>query len=315
MNKNNLVLPIMGFVAVVLTFASCNKNEDSEPVPVSGNEANHDYVDYGFTFDSTRMGDTINNVRFDTIVTRAIYFATCNIGATNPQDYGDYFAWGETETKSDFSYDNYFDKDNTGTTYVKYNDDFVKHIKGKDTLTQEPNFVITIGTTTEKAVILESSEDAAMVKWGGSWRIPTAKMWEQLFNECYIVWTSGYNGSSTPGYLIYKAKSDSDKGKNKNHYAGYTSTESYSMQDSHIFLPAGGRYEGEERLDEGTTGSYWIADMKRDGNKGYGDSGDIFFSSAGTHEIIKIWRYHGRLVRPVCCPIIDTKIIRVEIKQ
>ncbi len=309
MNRKNLILPIMGIVAATFVFSSCEKNEDSVPVPVSGSEANHDYVDYGFTFDSIRVGiDTINNVRVDTVVTRAIYFAICNIGATNPQDNGDYFAWGETETKSSFSYDNYFDKvegDSTAKNFTKYNDKFkTLKINGKNE-EKQPNFVITIGTTTESAAILESSEDAATVQWGNLWKIPTSLMWKMLQTECYWVWTSGYNGSNQSGYIVYKAKSANDRGKNKNKTAGYTSLESYSMNDQHIFLPAGGRYVDNKCQQAGTDGCYWVANMS--------DSEDYFAPGMPVGEASRI-RYHGRLVRPVCCPIIDTKTIEVEIK-
>ena len=76
-------------------------------------------------------------------------WATCNIGANYPEDYGDYYAWGETETKSNYDWSTY------------------KWCKGsEDTLTKyctDNDY----GTVDNKTV-LDPEDDAAHVKWGGS---------------------------------------------------------------------------------------------------------------------------------------------------
>ena len=50
-------------------------------------------------------------------------WATCNVGAESPEEYGDYFAWGETAPKGTYSWSNYFDTNDGGTTFAKYNND------------------------------------------------------------------------------------------------------------------------------------------------------------------------------------------------
>ena len=96
-------------------------------------------------------------------------WATCNVGATKPEEYGDYFAWGEREPKSNYNWGTYFDSD-TGTSFTKY--------------------------TTYKKTVLDAEDDAASANWGGSWRMPTNSEWTELLNNCTSVWTAlnGVNG-------------------------------------------------------------------------------------------------------------------------
>lgn len=93
-------------------------------------------------------------------------WATCNIGASNPWEYGNYYAWGETTTKSEYSRDSY--------TFTYYLND---EIGG------------------------ESSRDAATANWGGNWRMPTAAELEELINKCDWTWTAidGHRGYKVIG--------------------------------------------------------------------------------------------------------------------
>lgn len=79
-------------------------------------------------------------------------WATCNIGATSPQEYGNYYAWGETSTKGSYTADNY--------------------------------------TYSLNPTILPSSADAATANWGSGWRLPTKEEMEELLNNCSGIWTS-----------------------------------------------------------------------------------------------------------------------------
>ncbi len=89
----------------------------------------------------------------------SVKWATCNVGAEKPSDYGDYFAWGETSPKSEYTEAN-------SVTYKKNMGD----IAG------------------------DSRYDAARANWGGSWRLPTKAEIEELVNKCETRWTT-YNGS------------------------------------------------------------------------------------------------------------------------
>ena len=100
-------------------------------------ENGHDYVDLGLS----------------------VKWATCNVGATKPEQSGGYFAWGETESRSYFVTDNY----KWGWGYItKYNDE-------------------------DDLIELELSDDAAHVNWGGNWRMPTRAEFDELLTNC--VWS------------------------------------------------------------------------------------------------------------------------------
>ena len=125
---------------------------------------NHDYVDLGLP--------------------SGTLWATCNVGANSPEEYGDYFAWGETETKTDYSWDTYKFTTDGGSTFTKY-------------------------TETDGKTTLDPEDDAAAVNWGGKWRMPTDDEWTELRENCTWTWTSlnGVNGyevtSKTNGNSIF----------------------------------------------------------------------------------------------------------------
>lgn len=111
-------------------------------------------------------------------------WATCNVGAEKPEDYGDYFAWGETETKS------YYD----WTTYKWCNG-------SKETLTKyctDSHY----GTVDGKTV-LDPEDDAAHANWGGEWRMPTQDEIKELKDNCTGTWTT-QNG--VEGYKVTSNK-------------------------------------------------------------------------------------------------------------
>ena len=102
-------------------------------------------------------------------------WATCNVGANSPEDYGDYFAWGETFPKSIYDSNSY--KWMRGSYYTKYcidkNDGVVDNKK-----------------------TLDFTDDAAYVNLGSSWRMPTKKELDELRDECIWTYTTqnGVNG-------------------------------------------------------------------------------------------------------------------------
>ena len=104
----------------------------------------------------------------------SVKWASCNVGALDSSGYGDYFAWGETATKTDYSWSTYLDSPNRdGKSFTKY---FTGE-GGKATLVLE--------------------DDAAHVNWGGTWRMPTDAEWTELRTGCTWTWTSrnGVSGS------------------------------------------------------------------------------------------------------------------------
>ena len=104
----------------------------------------------------------------------SVKWATCNVGATLPSDYGDYFAWGEISTKSSYTVNN-------SKTYNKPMGDIAGN----------------------------SQYDAARANWGSTWRMPTKKEFQELKDQCIWTWTSqgGHSGyrvtSKTNGNSIF----------------------------------------------------------------------------------------------------------------
>ena len=104
----------------------------------------------------------------------SVKWATCNVGATSPSDYGDYFAWGEIRTKSSYT-------ENNSKTYKKHMGDIAGN----------------------------SKYDAARANWGSTWRMPTKKEFQELKDQCIWTWTSqgGHSGyrvtSKTNGNSIF----------------------------------------------------------------------------------------------------------------
>lgn len=108
----------------------------------------------------------------------SVKWATCNIGASSPSDYGDYYAWGETNTKSRYDWSNCFDcLDKTGDSWGIYK------IGGQTRITPT------------------SGHDTARENWGGTWRMPTNAENEELCKKCKWTWTSknGHNGYTVTG--------------------------------------------------------------------------------------------------------------------
>lgn len=113
----------------------------------------------------------------------SVEWATFNLGATNEHQYGEYYAWGETQPKDTYGWPNY--KFCNGT---------------KETLTK---YVYAAGTTVGEKLKLDSSDDAAGVNWGEGWRIPTEDEWQELIDNC--TWDH-YTEGSFNGYKITSNK-------------------------------------------------------------------------------------------------------------
>ena len=119
----------------------------------------------------------------------SVKWATFNVGANKPEDYGDYFAWGETESKNTYSWSTYKWCNGSSTTLTKYctNSSY--------------------GTVDNKKT-LELSDDAAYTNWGGKWRTPTDAELTELRTQCTWTWTTqngvnGYKVTGTNGNSIF----------------------------------------------------------------------------------------------------------------
>lgn len=137
-DKNNSKYQAIGFTPIFPTADS-----------FFGEENGHEYVDLGLS----------------------VKWATCNIGASKPEEYGGYYAWGETETKYNYYW----------TDYAYGNDENNCQNIGND--------------------IAGTKYDVAHVKWGGSWCMPSEKQFQELADNCRWIWTvrNGVNGHFVTG--------------------------------------------------------------------------------------------------------------------
>lgn len=110
-------------------------------------------------------------------------WATCNVGASKPEEAGNYYAWGEIKPKEEYTDNNY--KFGTSSDLTKYNE-------------------------TDNLTTLELEDDAAHVIMGGSWRMPTKEELQKLIDLCDIEDIADYNNSSIPVF-IFKLKTDESK--------------------------------------------------------------------------------------------------------
>lgn len=111
-------------------------------------------------------------------------WATCNIGASKPEEYGEYIAWGELEP--------YYSTLNPLTWK-----------QGKETGYdfQTNRYIHKKYTVEDGKMVLEPLDDAARVRWGGSWRIPTGLEWEKLIDQKNFTWTYT-NKEGVPGFTV-----------------------------------------------------------------------------------------------------------------
>ena len=135
--------------------------KEQSSTPNNGTENGYAYVDLGLS----------------------VRWATCNVGASKPEDYGEYFAWGETKSKEVYELSNYKWYNGTETTLSKYN-------------TNSSDGIV------DNKITLEFSDDAAQANWGGNWRMPTDAEWTELREQCTWTWTiqngvKGYKVTST----------------------------------------------------------------------------------------------------------------------
>lgn len=112
-------------------------------------------------------------------------WATCNVGASSPEQYGDYYAWGEIEPNkaSAYTLQNYrFYPGNDDDEYSKYN-------------------------STDNKMTLELADDAAHVIMGGEWHMPTSAQYAELLDNTTSSWTTDYNGTGVAG-MIFTSKNN-----------------------------------------------------------------------------------------------------------
>jgi hypothetical protein len=177
-------------------------------------------------------------------------WASFNVGAHAPEEYGRFFAWGETAPKDDYSWSTYAFGSSANGPFSKY------------------VATATYGTVDNK-LVLDRDDDAAVLAWSSSWRIPTEAMWLELKKNCTWTWTT-LNGVN--GYRV----------------ASTTNSNS-------IFLPAAGGVDGANNYGAGSIGHYWSAKLyESESSKAW----EFYFSST-ISRTAGFYRCAGHSVRPV----------------
>ena len=173
----------------------------------------HAYVDMG----EVTIVDGANQLK------KNLKWATCNIGAENPWEYGDYYAWGETATKESYAWTNYI--------FAKDPSDYSSGVKK---YSEEDSY---------KTLFPE--DDAATSLWKDPWRMPTKEEWAALRDENLYTWKweTNYNGSGKNGMLVTRKEGTGPCAGNS------------------IFLPAAGRRYESQWLYEGSQGFYWSSSL------------------------------------------------------
>ena len=226
------VAAIMLF-GTVLYISGCKEPEPIvTPFTVSGSNGGHDYVDLGLP--------------------SGTLWATCNIGAGTPEGYGDYFAWGDTSPKTTYNWTTYQYCMGDGHTFTKYCTDSTYGYDG---------FV-------DNLTVLWPIDDAALVKWGTGWHIPTMEQWKELRDNTTGTWTvqNGVNG------FLFTA---SNGGR--------------------LFLPAAGYRRDENLMGMGTDGIYWSSSLY----VGIPDGAYDFGFTSSNNFVDLYYRYQGQSIRPV----------------
>ena len=257
--KNNLTATAVGGSAQEIVFNvsvtdwNANAIEMEWDPELTGTHMGHDWVDLGLRLDGNK-----------------ILFATTNIGADSPEEFGDYFAWGETSKR--------YTSINSSTGAISGGNSFSTQYAPYHTGSY-PYIGWTKYFEDDGLVTLEETDDAATQNWGGDWRTPT---FEELRLCCISLsteWRSDYNSSGHSGMIIH--------GKD-----GFASS---------IFVPTSGECVSNTRylMEDGYYyGNYWSSSLvESDIPCAYalnfnGDSQMLQISETSS-------RYKGYTVRPV----------------
>ncbi len=252
---------VMG-MAMSVTLTSCG--DDEEPTPTQQNNGN------GGNEQGTDKSGEINGHKYvDLGLPSGTLWAECNVGASKPEEYGLFFAWGETTGYTrdtgdgrKFDWPSYKYNNGSENNLTKYCNDSSRGYNG----------------FTDYLFELLPEDDAATANWGTNWCMPSSVQISELFNPEYttVTWTTR-NWKS--GRLITSKM------------PGYT--------DKSIFLPAAG-YRNGSSLDDfaatwGTYGRYWSRTL----NKEYSCGARAYYFSSSQKGWDEYNRHYGKSVRPV----------------
>ncbi len=192
-------------------------------------------------------------------------WATCNVGAENPEDLGDYFAWGEASGYNGGK--SYF------LWYTYAHIDYQTYASSQQVRLKKYNYNSSVGYNhfVDNLMELQPEDDAASVNWGGGWCTPSKEQFEELFNNSYTTtqWTQ-QNGAN--GRLI-TSRSNGNR----------------------IFIPVQG-YQGENGLEDESIGCYWTRTLSEYNPT---EAQNAYFDRFNSGQVSPDARFLGQGVRPV----------------
>ena len=291
-NGESIFLPAAGAVSnTILPAAGANGSYWSSSLDSGGTRSAY-YLAFASNFVSSYyyffrfLGNSVRPVYDDSIqepniqipepidlgLPSGLKWASFNLGASKPEEPGDYYAWGETEPKYEG-----IDEDGTVTWKNGYEAGYTwstyKLCEGSAFTLTKYNTDESYGTVVDNKTVLEAEDDAATVNLGDKWRMPTEGDWLELIENCTWTWTNDYNGSGVAGHIV------------TSNIEGYTSNS--------IFLSASG--SREKTYLRGTYGNYWSSSLNIDDPYHARCVGfDGFYCTRG--DVVRAW---GRTVRPV----------------
>ena len=198
----------------------------------------------------------------------SVKWATCNVGASSPEGYGSYFAWGETKPKSSYYWSTLkYCNDDTDGNFSK----LLRFLRDSDDFTGDSfsKYNQNKAGTRDNRTVLEPEDDAARANWGGDWRMPTEAEFQELRDKCTWEWT-GMNG-----------------------WKGYKVTS--KVNGNCIFLPAAGWLRGTSLCEAGFDGRYWSSSLNSDDSR----VAWVLYLNSCCNGTYHYDRYYGRSVRPV----------------
>ena len=208
---------------------------------------------------STNSGDTIHKF----VEIGGVKWATMNIGAETETDYGLYFQWGDTAGYTSGQVGS------NSTSYKKpfYYSDY-KFNGGRTTWNATS---MTKYNSSDKKTVLDPSDDAARLHWGGDWRMPTRAEFVALGNAVTTVWTkvNGVNG------LLCTDKTDTSK---------------------KLFFPAAGFCNYNNVFQPGGYGYCWSSSLS---SWGMNNASSLYFAGTDVNWQYEDSRSYGAPVRPV----------------
>lgn len=195
--------------------------------------------------------DVIAPEKIDLGLPSGLLWGSFDLGATQPAGLSYHYSWGETEPKGLYNWPNYKWCSGSATTLTKYN-----HLASYGQV--------------DNLHCLSRNDDAATVKLGDKWRIPSAEEWAELLDPANCTWETA----------------------NQNGAAGVKVTS--KVNGNSIFFRWNGIYEGNTLMNQNAAGSWW-SDTLNDENPS-----DAWFMHSGNENVsFGTGRQLGRTVRPV----------------